>query len=349
MPNTVTFESRDKSPEQYRLRVSGALKKSTARGASADSNDLLEGQTATGAVVGGRDSYEYTGERTEIALSNPSNVNIAVNDKPFIAATKYGEVVAMGDSGGGGGESESTPPKAVSAAPAPTERTQVSTGGGSVSLAVEDPSLGVVSREMATQGDVEMHVGAGRAYESLQAAVNALPYFLLHEVRIHVHGRTKDRNTAHVGPFVMCANVDFIVEGHDNAVINNGGINLLMFAKMDHIEVRDLKTEWISQCKWGRWVNCDLNGNGVAAFSGKDSGKMLIDCDVGGANDDYGVFSIGTESMELRNCTLRGSKAGVKAIGASMHVFTGRNTINAPTKITGGSESVYIGGERVDN
>lgn len=65
----MTIESEDGSWTPYQLDVDGNLQKSTAI-ASINPNDELNGNSADGAVAGGRDSYEYTGGIVELTVDD---------------------------------------------------------------------------------------------------------------------------------------------------------------------------------------------------------------------------------------------------------------------------------------
>lgn len=361
----------------YRGRVNGIP---AEQGDSLELNDEISGGQFGGRVRGSWDHYNIRGEITEFSLDGQAQV--VVNGKHVAA----GDVAGLGyagptaptgydgpgsaawtgtdagngggtdaDAGGGGGsgvndgggkgDSETSADVGTgSGGPSGDE-----TGGGRITVESESPALGVVSRDYSTQHDIEWHVGGSDGdFGSLQAAVNALPHFIQHEVRIYLHGYSSE-SAVHVGPFVMAAHVDLVIQGVDGARLNQGA-NVNVHGKADHIEIKDITFGSICQSKGGRWVGCDFNGNGTAAFSGKDSAKMLIDCDVGADDDDYSIFSICGEEIEIRSCTLRGRKAAVKAMGTSTHAFTGNNDIKAGggRRVIGGADHVHIGGERVN-
>ena len=74
---TLTIESVDGSGVKYELSVTGdTLEKSTAYNASINSNDNISGSTASGRVVGGRDSYEFTGDLDTFAAEGDINLLI---------------------------------------------------------------------------------------------------------------------------------------------------------------------------------------------------------------------------------------------------------------------------------
>jgi hypothetical protein len=79
----------DGSRAEYEFTVSGNLIKSKARGASINSSDEVSGQSASGSVIGGADSYAFNGQVTDFSIDNDG-------------ATVYvdGEEVDPGTSGG---------------------------------------------------------------------------------------------------------------------------------------------------------------------------------------------------------------------------------------------------------
>lgn len=78
--HTVTVDGRHtRGRTEYEITVSGEISKSSANGASVDSGDLINGNTAIGAVGPWKDSYSFTGEITGLALSNETAVYVDGN------------------------------------------------------------------------------------------------------------------------------------------------------------------------------------------------------------------------------------------------------------------------------
>lgn len=303
---------------------------------------LKNDRVATGRLVSGVDEWRYSSQRERILASDPDDLELSINGGAWTPGSKFGEVAALGGSSGGGG----SPSRGGGGGGSGQDVLRTSSDYGV--LENERTSLGGVGRPYSTDGDIELHVGRGREYESLQAAFNEIPHHVNHEVRIYVHGRTRDRNSAHIHNVQMANDVDFVVDGSDGGVINDGGVNVHIAGKMDHVQFDHLKFEHISQCINARFEDCDFNGNGTAAFSGKEGSKMLVDCSVGSDNDDYGIFSIGGEIVEVRGGEINGQTACVRGNSASTHVLNNVSE-NAPQTMAGGSDKVFVGGERVDN
>lgn len=332
----VSQQAQDKT--NYEISVNGWIWKAE----HANPHDTAEGGHAEGHIWGGRDSYVVRGWVTAIETDGPADYRLdgTKMDKQDVLDYRPPRFRDGGSSGGGAsGGSGSSERDTSGSSSVPTS--------GSTTMQNEDPGLGCVARPLYSCGDIEMHVGDGREYGSLQAAFNAVPHYLQHECRIFVHGRTNDSNTAHIHSVSMANHVDFVVDGSDRGVVNNGGVNVHIAGKMDHIQFDHLKFEHISQCINARFEDCDFNGNGTAAFSGKEGSKMLVDCSVGSGNDEYAAFSVGGEIIEFRECTLHGNKAAIRGNSASTHVLNNCN-INAPEKMAGGADDVFIGGERVN-
>jgi hypothetical protein len=92
--NVITFDGRDgRGP--YELTVSGEIAKSEANGASINSNDTIDGRTATGQVNGGQDSYEFDGEVESIS-ADPS-ITVRLNGSEYEIGRRV-EVVRAPDS-----------------------------------------------------------------------------------------------------------------------------------------------------------------------------------------------------------------------------------------------------------
>lgn len=81
LPNTLvvdgTYEPRAKST--YAIEVSGELEKSGSL-ASIQSNDVIDGSSVEGQVVGGKDAYRYSGEVTRVEVSGPAVLQFDDND-----------------------------------------------------------------------------------------------------------------------------------------------------------------------------------------------------------------------------------------------------------------------------
>lgn len=75
--NTITIRGSEEAAETYEFTVSEAVRKSTVNGASINSDDAVEGTTATGQVFGSTDSYEFAGELT--AFEYEGNPTVLVN------------------------------------------------------------------------------------------------------------------------------------------------------------------------------------------------------------------------------------------------------------------------------
>ena len=66
---------------EYELSVSGSLAKSTAAGASVNSHDSADGDTVSGEVWGGTDSFAFTGDVT--GVSPADELAVRVNGEPL--------------------------------------------------------------------------------------------------------------------------------------------------------------------------------------------------------------------------------------------------------------------------
>lgn len=83
--NTISIEGGSNSNKvSYELEVSGDLEKSTANGATIDSNDSISGSTASGQVAGGTDSYDFSGEIVRFRHDGP--LTITLNGQSFPAS-----------------------------------------------------------------------------------------------------------------------------------------------------------------------------------------------------------------------------------------------------------------------
>ncbi len=75
LPNVISISSNNAStPASYKFSVTEKIRKSTARGASKDSDDTLKHGTATGSIAGGTDSYEFSGALTTFSLDGKATV-----------------------------------------------------------------------------------------------------------------------------------------------------------------------------------------------------------------------------------------------------------------------------------
>lgn len=97
--HTFTIEGSG-SEATYDLTVSGTLSKSTDCGGTKNSYDTVSGSSASGRVVGGRDTYEFTGEITDFTHSGAS-INTYVDcEQVFVSSVGNGgfTVDGQGDS-----------------------------------------------------------------------------------------------------------------------------------------------------------------------------------------------------------------------------------------------------------
>ena len=75
LPNVVSIASNDAATEaSYDLSVGGKLHKSTDRNATKDADDELDGDSASGAVAGGTDSYRFSGPVTQLDVDGAATV-----------------------------------------------------------------------------------------------------------------------------------------------------------------------------------------------------------------------------------------------------------------------------------
>lgn len=75
LPNTLTVAGDQSSdPVHYEFTVDGDLERSYDNGATVDSDDTVSGGTATGSVLGGRDSYRFSGSITDFAIDGPATL-----------------------------------------------------------------------------------------------------------------------------------------------------------------------------------------------------------------------------------------------------------------------------------
>ncbi|MFC7045390.1 hypothetical protein ACFQH6_08190 [Halobacteriaceae archaeon GCM10025711] len=79
LPNVVSIDGTGTRAD-YRFAVGGDIEKSTARGASINDGDTIDGSTVEGAVAGGIDSFAFSGSITEFAFTVGS-ATLYVNDQ----------------------------------------------------------------------------------------------------------------------------------------------------------------------------------------------------------------------------------------------------------------------------
>ncbi|WP_132058788.1 fibronectin type III domain-containing protein [Halorussus amylolyticus] len=81
LPNSVVIDgsNRPNAKSSYTLEFSGAVAKAGELG-SIQSDDVIDGSTVTGTVVGGKDAYRYSGDITRVEISGPAVFEIEDND-----------------------------------------------------------------------------------------------------------------------------------------------------------------------------------------------------------------------------------------------------------------------------
>jgi hypothetical protein len=74
LPNVITVDGTGTDEwSTYRISVSGELRKSPKLG-SLQPDDTVSGSTATGQVYGGKDSYRFSGDLTDVEISGPAEI-----------------------------------------------------------------------------------------------------------------------------------------------------------------------------------------------------------------------------------------------------------------------------------
>jgi len=95
-PNTISFSGGSTSNVvQYEFTVTEQAQKSTARGASIDPEDEISGSTISGAIAGGTDSYEFSGEISSFSIDG--NATIYLNGSE-VSADSLADATAPSDS-----------------------------------------------------------------------------------------------------------------------------------------------------------------------------------------------------------------------------------------------------------
>ncbi|WP_336360115.1 hypothetical protein [Haladaptatus sp. ZSTT2] len=74
--NIISIYGTDGSVANYEFSVTGALEKTDANGASIDSEDVIDGSSATGTVAGGIDSYGFEGDLVHISIDGEARVTV---------------------------------------------------------------------------------------------------------------------------------------------------------------------------------------------------------------------------------------------------------------------------------
>lgn len=105
-PNTLSISggSADNVLD-YEFSVTDQVRKSTARGASINDEDVIDGNTATGAIAGGTDSYEFGGKISSFTIDG--NATIYLNGSE-VTADSLGDATTTTDSGGSGDSGSGT-------------------------------------------------------------------------------------------------------------------------------------------------------------------------------------------------------------------------------------------------
>ncbi len=79
--NTITFDgSSAKGWAKYEITVSGEFKQDRSMDSSIEDSDVIDGSTASGGVGPWKDTFAYTGEITDLTLTQP--IDVLRNDEP---------------------------------------------------------------------------------------------------------------------------------------------------------------------------------------------------------------------------------------------------------------------------
>lgn len=101
LPTVITIEGTG-SPATYALSIDGYFVKSTAMGATINGNDIIDSFTASGSVVGGRDSYATAAEIVGLDLEDPESVTVYINGREVDPQTLQPEGSELLTFAGGG-------------------------------------------------------------------------------------------------------------------------------------------------------------------------------------------------------------------------------------------------------
>lgn len=95
-PHTISVVSDGSGVVSYEFTVSEQIRKSTARGASKDSEDQIDGGTVAGAVAGGTDSYEFGGQISSFSMDGNATIYF---DGSEVSADSLADATTTPDSG----------------------------------------------------------------------------------------------------------------------------------------------------------------------------------------------------------------------------------------------------------
>lgn len=117
MGHTITIHDEGNGePNNYWIEFGGNTKpqKATVHGATKDDNDSIKqtpnGYRVEGTVYGGRDAYQYYGNRLGMAFKFPDRTRIKINDQDWHTPDEFGETKQWsgGNNSGGGTSSDNS-------------------------------------------------------------------------------------------------------------------------------------------------------------------------------------------------------------------------------------------------
>lgn len=144
-------------------------------------------------------------------------------------------------------------------------------------------------------------------------------------------------------------------ESDPSKVYVDVGINWTAFGKLEHMRIKGIHWDFLSQFAGHANVrNCIFRGNGAAAVSGKNGHVFFKNCDIGDSDrDQYAIWGIQLERMYFDYCTLNATEAALNVFNGDIYQLSGRNEVNAPETFTmsGGAlatqgTDLYVGGEK---
>ncbi|WP_338729832.1 hypothetical protein [Haladaptatus sp. DJG-WS-42] len=97
--NIISIYGTDGAVANYEFSVTGALEKTDANGASIDSEDVIDGSSATGTVAGGIDSYGFEGDLAHISIDGEARVTVN-GEEINLADYEFANVISL--TGGSG-------------------------------------------------------------------------------------------------------------------------------------------------------------------------------------------------------------------------------------------------------
>jgi hypothetical protein len=218
------------------------------------------------------------------------------------------------------------------------------------------PRIGRVPRPLYSTSNTNIHLDDGGS-GNLQGLQRELPVINMHDFIVQVENGdfTGEGPAVHLGPALFKGEADFKIAGNvgnRELVTVDAGVNLSMYGKVEHIQIRGMVLDGLSQVDGMAWFReCHLIGNETCGLDGKGGWVQTHDTTLGSQRAEHAVYPNALQRLALRTSELRSSGTAIAGpIGSEVsldRVSLGDDTDRVSRHHEKPRDGVYRGGRRL--